>query len=78
MEGVSSHFDHVSNTSVMGQQVLTLGRSTDQAFLPLDSQIAISKVKTQGLAKKFKDGRNAGARRMTKLLAKSRSRWEPV
>ena len=46
MEGVSSHFDHVSHTSVMGQQVLTLGLSTEQAFLPLDSQISISKVKT--------------------------------
>ncbi len=29
MEGVSSHFDHVSNASVIGQQVLTLGLSTD-------------------------------------------------
>lgn len=63
MEGVSSHFDHVSNTSVMGQQVLTLGLSTDQAFVPLDSQIAISNVRTQGLAKDFKDGRSAGAQR---------------
>ena len=63
MQGVSSHFDHVSHTSVMGQQVLTLGLSTEQAFLPLDSQIAISQVRTQGVEKPFKDGRSAGARR---------------
>ena len=31
MEGLSSHFDHVSHTSVIGQQVLSLGLSTEQA-----------------------------------------------
>lgn len=72
MEGVSSHFDHVSNTSVMGQQVLTLGLSTDQAFVPLDSQIAISNVKTQGLAKDFKDGRSAGAQRYDEAVGQTK------
>lgn len=72
MEGVSSHFDHVSNTSVIGQQVLTLGLSTDQAFMPLDSQITISKVKTQSLAGKFKDGRSAGARRYDEAIGQTK------
>ncbi|MFK8083374.1 MAG: transposase [Granulosicoccus sp.] len=72
MEGVSSHFDQVSNTSVMGQQVLTLGLSTDQAFVSLDSQIAISNVRTQGLAKDFKDGRSAGAQRYNEAVGQTR------
>lgn len=72
MEGVSSHFDHVSNSSVMGQQVLTLGLSTDQAFLPLDSQLSISKVKTQGLAKKFNDGRSVGAQRYDEAIGQTK------
>ena len=38
MEGVSSHYDHLTNRHVMGQQVLTLGLATDETFLPLDSQ----------------------------------------
>ncbi len=37
MEGVSSHFDHVTGRHVMGQQVLTLGLATEEVFLPLDS-----------------------------------------
>ncbi|MCU7879159.1 MAG: transposase [Candidatus Thiodiazotropha sp. (ex Lucinoma aequizonata)] len=37
MEGVSSHFDHLTGRHVMGQQVLTLGLATEEAFLPLDS-----------------------------------------
>ncbi|MCU7879442.1 MAG: transposase [Candidatus Thiodiazotropha sp. (ex Lucinoma aequizonata)] len=36
MEGISSHFDHVTGRHVMGQQVLTLGLGTEEAFLPLD------------------------------------------
>ena len=47
MEGVSSHFDHVTGRHVMGQQVLTLGLATEEAFLPVDSQIYISNVKEQ-------------------------------
>jgi len=74
MEGVSSHFDHVSNTSVVGQQVLTLGLSTDQGLLPLDSQIAISKVTTQGLAKDFKDGRSAGAQRYDEAVGQTKDK----
>ena len=49
MEGVSSHLDHVTGRHVMGQQVLTLGLATEDAFLPLDSQIYISEVKARPL-----------------------------
>jgi hypothetical protein len=56
----------------MGQQVLTLGLSTEQAFLPLDSQISISNIKTQGIAKAFKDGRSAGARRYDEAVVQTK------
>lgn len=72
MEGVSNHFDHVSNTSIKGQQVLTLGLSTDKVFVPLDSQIAISTVNTQGLNRKFKDGRSAGAQRYDEAIGQTK------
>ena len=51
MEGVSSHYDHLTNRQVMGQQVLTLGLATEEAFLPLDSQIYVSGTKAQGLVR---------------------------
>ena len=78
MEGVSSHIDHVSNTSVMGQQVLTPGLSTDQVFLPLDSQLAISNVMARGLPRILR--MDAVPRRIvtTRRLVKPRSRWPPV
>lgn len=63
MEGVSRHFDHLTGRSCMGQQVLTLGLATGEAFLPIDSQIYISKVKAQELKKPFKDGRSVVANR---------------
>ena len=63
MEAVSSHFDHVSGRHVMGQQVLTLGLATDEAFLPLDSQIYVSEVKAQELVKLYKDGRSVVGKR---------------
>jgi hypothetical protein len=47
MAGVSSHFDHLTGRTVMGQQVLTLGYATEEAFLPLDNQIYISQKKIQ-------------------------------
>jgi hypothetical protein len=47
MEGVSSHFDHVTGRHVMGQQVLTLGLATEEAFLPVDSQIYLITHLTQ-------------------------------
>ncbi|MCU7895798.1 MAG: transposase [Candidatus Thiodiazotropha sp. (ex Lucinoma aequizonata)] len=50
MEGVSSYFDHITGRHVMGQQVLTLGLATEEAFLPLDSQIASSPDRVGRLA----------------------------
>ncbi|VAW78300.1 hypothetical protein MNBD_GAMMA13-1806 [hydrothermal vent metagenome] len=38
----------------MGQQVLTLGLATEDAFLPLDSQLYISQVKVQELIAEHK------------------------
>jgi len=46
-KGVSSHFDHVTGRHVRGQQLLTLGLATEEAFLPLDSSIYISQVKAR-------------------------------
>jgi hypothetical protein len=63
MEGVSSHFDHVTNRHVMGQQVLTLGLATEDAFLPVDSQVYVSKTKASELNRPFKDGRSVVAKR---------------
>ncbi len=63
MEGVSSHYDHLTNRHVMGQQVLTLGLATDGTFLPLDSQIYVSRRKAQGLNRPYQDRRSVAARR---------------
>ncbi len=63
MEGVSSHFDHVTGRHVMGQQVLTLGLATEEAFLPLDSQIYVSSVKSRALITEYKDHRSVVAKR---------------
>jgi SRSO17 transposase len=63
MEGVSSHFDHVTNRHVMGQQVLTLGLATEEAFLPLDSQIFVSQTKAKELNRPYKDGRSVVGKR---------------
>ena len=49
MEAVSSHFDHVSGRHVMGQQVLTLGLATDEAFLPLDSADLCERGQSSGV-----------------------------
>jgi hypothetical protein len=47
----------------MGQQVLTLGLATEEAFLPLDSQIYVSQVKARELIKPYKDGRSVAGKR---------------
>jgi hypothetical protein len=72
MEGVSSHYDHVSGRYVMGEQVLTLGLATEEAFLPLDSQIYISESKAQELVRPFKDGRSVAAKRYQKAISQSK------
>ncbi len=63
MPGVSSHFDHTTGRHMMGQQVLTLGLSCEEGFIPLDSELFTSQVKAQPLAHPFKDGRCTVAKR---------------
>ena len=72
IEAVSSHFDHVSNTHVMGQQVLALGLATDDAFLPLDSQIFVSNTKAHTLTKPYVDGRSVGAKRYQEAIGQTK------
>ena len=72
MEGVSSHFDHVTGRHVMGQQVLTLGLATEDAFLPVDSQIYISDVKEQALIRPHKDGRSIAGKRYTEATTQTK------
>ena len=63
MPGISSHFDHTSGRHVMGQQVVTLGLSCEEGFVPLDSELFISQSKAQGLHQPFRDGRSTVAKR---------------
>jgi SRSO17 transposase len=63
MPGVSSHFDHTTGRHVMGQQVLTLGLSSEEGFVPLDSELFISATKAQRLHQPFRDGRSIVAKR---------------
>lgn len=72
LEGVSSHFDHTSGRHVMGHQVLTLGLATDEAFLPVDSQIFISDTKARSLAGDFGDHRSAAAVRYKQAVNQSK------
>ena len=63
MPGVSSHFDHTTGRHVMGQQVLTLGLSCAQGFVPIDSELFTGQTNVQGLPTPFKDGRSIAAQR---------------
>jgi SRSO17 transposase len=63
MPGISSHFDHTSGRHMMGQQVLTLGLSCDEGFVPLDSELFISQTKAIELPEPFEDGRSIAAKR---------------
>lgn len=72
IEAVSSHYDHVSNTYVMGQQVLTLGLATEDSFLALDSQIFVSNSKAHPLVKHFRDGRSVAAKRYNEATTQSK------
>lgn len=63
MPGVSSHFDHASGRHVMGQQVLTLGLSSAEGFVPIDSELFTSATKAQELHQPFRDGRSIVAKR---------------
>ena len=72
MEGVSSHFDHLTHRQTMGQQVLTMGMATENAFLPIDSQIYVSDKKAQPLRKPFKDGRSIANQRYLEATQKTK------
>lgn len=63
MPGISSHFDHTSGRHMMGQQVLTLGLSCEEGFVPLDSELFISQTKAIELHEPFEDGRSIAAKR---------------
>ena len=63
MPGISSHFDHTTGRHLMGQQVLTLGLSCEEGFVPLDSELFTSQTKVQALPEPFKDGRSTVAKR---------------
>lgn len=63
MPGISSHFDHTTGRHMMGQQVLTLGLSCEDGFVPLDNELFTSQTKVQALPDPFKEGRSAVARR---------------
>ena len=63
MPGVSSHFDHTTGRAVMGQQILQLGLSCEDGFVPVDSELFISKVKAKSLTQAFQDGRSIAAKR---------------
>ena len=72
MEDVSSHYDHTTHRHVMGEQVLTLGLATEEAFLPLDSQIYISSKKAQPLNRRHKDRRSIAARRYREATTRTK------
>jgi hypothetical protein len=63
MPGISSHFDHTFGRHVMGQQVLTLGLSCEEGFVPLGSELFISQTKAIELHDAFEDGRSIVAKR---------------
>jgi hypothetical protein len=60
---IECHFDHTFGRHVMGQQVLTLGFSCEEGFVPLDSELFISQAKAIELHNAFEDGRSIIAKR---------------
>ena len=72
MPGVSSHFDHTTGRHVMGQQVLTLGLSCAQGFVPIDSELFTGKTNVVDLCAPFKDGRSIAAQRHRAALQQTK------
>lgn len=62
VEGVSTHFDHTEGRCVMGQQLVQLGLSWSNGYIPVDSQIFIGEKNTHSLNGDFADGRSAVAK----------------
>ena len=63
MPGMSGHFDRTTGRHVMGQQVLTLGLSCAQGFVPIDSELFTGKTNVVDLTVPFKDGRSIAVQR---------------
>lgn len=72
MPGVCSHFDHTTGRHVMGQQVLTLGLSCTQGFVPIDSELFTGQTNVQDLQTPFKDGRSIAAQRHRAALKQTK------
>jgi SRSO17 transposase len=72
MPGISSHFDHTTGRHVMGQQVLTLGVSCAEGFVPIDSELFTGQTNVQGLPMPFKDGRSIAALRHRAALKQTK------
>lgn len=72
VEGVSKHFDHTEGRCVMGQQLVQLGLSWPDGYIPVDSQIYIGEKKVQALVSDFKDKRSAVAKDYETALNKSK------
>jgi len=72
MPGVSSHFDHTTGRCVMGQQVLTLGLSSPEGFVPVDSELFISGSRAQTPHQPFHDGRSVVAKRYQAALKQTK------
>lgn len=72
MEGVSCHFDHTEGRHVMGQQVLTLGLVSEDLFMPLDSQLYVSKSKAHKQIRGFKDKRSIAAKRYDEATSQTK------
>lgn len=56
----------------MGQQVLTLGLSCAQGFVPIDSELFTGKTNVVALAAPFKDGRSIAALRHRAALKQTK------
>ena len=72
MEMCPATTDHTTHRHVMGQQVLTLGLVTEEAFVPLDSQLYVSTKKAQSLNRRHKDRRSIGAQRYREATTRSK------
>ncbi len=62
VEGSSCHFEHTECRTVRGHQVLELGLSFKNGFLPLDRQIYIGSKKSHYLNEEFVNGKSAVAK----------------
>ena len=62
VEGTSCHFEHSECRTVRGHQMLELGLSFKNGFLPLDRQIYIGSKKSHYLNEKFENGKSAVAK----------------